>query len=334
MKYLKQLLYQNPDKLKQLLENYNYQKVVVHKNYISCARDLKGSPKSIVVRLQKNEQLYITDYPLNLNMDLIAYIMKQRNVDFVDVLNNIKSVLALQGYYGEQYKCPSPFGGFYNSVKSTKKEILKTYPKRILSCYDKVGNLRFLKDSISLSTQHKFHIGYCSDEETITIPIWDSYGQLIGIKGRINADEITNSKYYYLIPCAMSNTLYGYTQNYDTLIGGEIWIFESEKSVMQCDSMKFHNAVAIGSSSISLRQASLIASLQPNKIILLHDEGVSMKTIEKNIQVLQVYTKFLNTKISYWDSSLNIDVPQKASLSDLGKERLLYGLQNELVEVK
>lgn len=333
MKYLKQLLYQNPDKLKQLLESYNYQKVVIHKSYISCARDLKGSPKSIVVRLQKNEQLYITDYPLNLNMDLIAYIMKQRNVDFVDVLNNIKSVLELQDYYGEQYKCPSPFGGFYNSIKSTKKEILKTYPESILSCYDKVGNLRFLKDGISLSTQHKFHIGYCSDEETITIPIWDSYGQLIGVKGRINTDEVTNSKYYYLIPCAMSNTLYGYTQNYDTLIGGEIWIFESEKSVMQCDTMGIHNCVALGSSSLSIKQAKLIAELQPEKIVFLHDEGLPLETVMRNIQIMKGYCRFLNTKIYYWDSSLDIDIPSKASLSDLGKERLLYGLEHELKEV-
>lgn len=333
MKYLKQLLRENPDKLKILLETYNYQKIVIHQNYLSFARDLNGSPKSIVIQLQNNDYLYVTDYPLNLNMDLISYIMKQRNVSFLDVINTIKSILGLQDYSGEQLHSQSVFGGFYNSIKHTKETTLKVYPENILDNYESICNTRFLKDNISLQTQHKFKIGYCTKEETITIPIYDTYGQLIGVKGRINFEETNVSKYYYLVPCNMSYTLYGYSQNYHTLTDGEIWIFESEKSVMQCDSMRIPNAVAIGSSSLSLKQASLIAGLQPKKIVLLHDEGISMETIKKNIKNLQVYLRFLNTRIFYWNSSLGIDIPSKASLSDLGKERLLYGLEHELKEV-
>lgn len=328
MKYLKQLLHQNPDKLKQLLENYNYQKVVIHKNYISCARDLKGSPKSIVVRLHNNEHLWVTDYPLNINMDLISYIIQQQNTTFIEVLNTIKLILNIQDYY--HCKKYQAFGGFYNNTKLNHKEIIQVYPASILSRFKSNGNLRFLKDGISLVTQRKFHIGYDISENAITIPIYDQYGQIVGIKARTNHNNIGGSKYFYIVPCNISNTLYGYCQNYDTLNNREVYIYESEKSVMQCDTMGIHNCVALGSSSLSIKQARLIAELQPEKIVFLHDEGLPLETVMRNIQIMKGYCRFLNTKIYYWDSTLDNSIPHKSSLSDLGKDRLLYGLKNEL----
>lgn len=331
MKEIKKLLVENPYQLKELLEHYGFCKISIHQSYLSCARNSVGSPKSIVVRLHNNEHLWVTDYPLNINTDLISYIIQQKNTTFIEVLNTIKMILNIQEYY--HCKKHQAFGGFYSNVKLNHKETIQVYPASILSRFKSNGNLRFLRDGISLATQRKFHIGYDITENAITIPIHDPYGQIMGIKARANQDNIEGSKYFYIVPCNMSNTLYGYCQNYDTLTNGEIYIYESEKSVMQCDTMGIHNCVALGSSSLSIKQAKLIAELQPEKIVFLHDEGLPLETVMRNIQTMKGYCNFLNTKIYYWDSSLGIDIPSKASLSDLGKERLLYGLEHELKEV-
>ena len=328
MKEIKKLLVEHPYQLKEVLEYYGFCKISIHQSYLSFARDSKGSPKSIVVRLHNNDNLWVTDYPLNLNMDLIAYMIQQKKVSFVEILNTIKSVLGITDYY--HHKRHQTFGGFYNNVKSHHNDTVQVYPESILHQFKPNGNLRFLKDGISLATQRKFHIGYDITENAITIPIYDQYGQIIGIKARTNQDNIEGSKYFYLVPCNMSSTLYGYCQNYDILTNGEIYIYESEKSVMQCDTMNIHHCVALGSSSLSMNQAKLIAELQPNKIIFLHDEGLPYETISRNLQTMKIYCRFLNTEIYYWDSTLYNNITSKSSLSDLGKDRLLYGLQNEL----
>lgn len=330
---IKKTLINDTDALSKVLEHYGYCNIKQHSSYISFGRNEDTSPKSIVIYTTNNDNIYVKDYPLNIdNQDIFAYITKQKHVEFIDVLNTIKKALGINSY--EKYYCKpkkTAFGGWYAKIKERNAvEEWVTYPESILNKYERVGNIKFLRDHISLETQKYFQIGYDAQEEGITIPIKNEVGSLIGVKIRSNTNN-GKYKYYYLIKCKESQTLFGYYQNYKYLFNNTIYIFEAEKSVMQCHSYGIRNAVALGSGSISDKQIELILQLNPKKVIFLHDNNYELEAIQKNINKLKSYSRFYKQLlVGYWDYTKS-DYPEKCSPSDLGIDILNNIIQNEIV---
>ena len=116
---IKKELISHPDKLKEVLEHYEYCNIVIRKTYMSFGRDIQSSKKSIVIKLENNDYLWVTDYARNINKDLISYIIEQRNVEFINVLNTIKGILGITDYYDffENKNKRGIFGGFYEKIK-------------------------------------------------------------------------------------------------------------------------------------------------------------------------------------------------------------------------
>jgi len=327
---IKKELLSKPDKLKDVLEHYNYCNIVIRNTYMSFGRDEQSSKKAIVIRLDNNKYLYVTDYSRNINKDLFSYIMEQRKVTFSDVLNTVKSVLGITDYYDffDSKRCV--FGGFYENIRKKNNCKIRTYDESILKCYKRCGNKRFMKDHISLASQKYFNIRYDVESQSIVIPIYDQIGQLMGAKARCNWEvEDGELKYYYLMPCLMSQTLYGYAQNYNDLVGNTIYIFESEKSIMQCYSYGIRNCVALGSGSISPKQVQMLLELNPKRIIFMHDTGYKMEYIMRNIEMVKNYSRFSEVELGYWDWTKG-NYPDKVSPSDMEKKQLIYILDNEI----
>ena len=95
LKEIKKELLDNPEKLKELLEYFNFYNVHIHQSYISFGRAQDTSKKSIVVRLEKNDYLYVTDYARNISKDLFSYISEQRLVDFKDIRSCFRKILKI-----------------------------------------------------------------------------------------------------------------------------------------------------------------------------------------------------------------------------------------------
>ena len=178
----------------------------------------------------------------------------------------------------------------------------------------------------------KFGIGYDVITDRITIPIRDQHGSIIGIKGRRNyeTDNVDDPKYLYLIPCQMSKTLYGYSENYSYMYGKTVMVFESEKSVLQCASYGYHNAVALGSNSLSEDQAQMLLSLNPSRVIFMLDNDLPLENTKRNIDMLRNVATMRDLQISYFDWTECLDLPAKASASDEGKEVLEYILAENI----
>lgn len=327
---IKKELIKNPDKLIQVLEFYDYCGIVNHGKYISFGRDSISSKKSIVIKLENNEYLWVKDYARNIGQDLFSYIGNQRKVEFVSVLNVVKNTLGISDYYS-YFKNNSAFGGFYERIRNKKNNFsVRTYDKSVLDCYERCGNIRFLKDNISLETQKKFDIRYDIESQGIAIPISDQLGQIIGIKCRKNYED-DDMKYYYLLPCQASTTLYGYSQNYNYLVDNDIFLFEAEKSVMQCDTYGINNAVSLMSGSISNKQVQMILECHPKKVIFMHDNKYDINAIKTNIDKLKKYSRFSDIQVGYWDwENSKFSNLGKVSPSDLGKDNLDYIIKNEI----
>lgn len=329
LKEIKSELLGQPEKLKEVLEYYNFHNVIIHQSYISFGRSADSSKKSIVIRLDNNSYLYVKDYARNIQKDLFTYISEQRLVEFADILSTVKSILNITDYY-DFFSDRGIFGGFYERIRKRNLNKVNTYDDSLLEKYKQYANTRFLKDNISIDAQHFFGIRYDVESQGIVIPIRNQLGQLMGVKVRCNYDvEDGELKYYYLVPCLMSQTLYGYSQNYNYLVGNTVYILESEKSVMQCYSYGIRNCVALGSGSISNKQVQMLFELNPKKIIFLHDTGFKQEYFDRNIAMIKNYSRFSEVEIGYWDY-VGKDYEDKVSPSDLGKVKFEQIINTEI----
>ena len=329
LKEIKKELLDNPEKLKELLECFNFYNVRVHQSYISFGRAQDTSKKSIVVRLEKNDYLYVTDYARNISKDLFSYISEQRLVDFKDIIGVVRNILGVDDFslFNESRGI---FGGFYEKIRKRSEYSVRTYDESILNKYIPLANKRFINDNISIAAQQFFGVRYDVESQGIVIPIHNQIGELIGAKVRCNYEvQDGEMKYYYLIPCQASQTLYGYSQNYNYLTNNIIYIYEAEKSIMQCFSYGIRNCVALGSGSISRKQVRMLLELNPKKIIFMHDVGYDLENILRNINMVKNYSRFSEVKLGYWDFFDRL-YDNKVSASDLGKKELLRIMDTEI----
>ena len=329
LKEIKKELLDNPEKLKELLEYFNFYNVHIHQSYISFGRAQDTSKKSIVIRLEKNDYLYVTDYARNISKDLFSYISEQRLVDFKDIIGVVRNILGVDdfGLFNESHGI---FGGFYEKIRKRSEYSVRTYDESVLDKYIPLANKRFVDDNISIAAQQFFGVRYDVESQGIVIPIHNQIGELIGAKVRCNYEvQDGEMKYYYLIPCQASQTLYGYSQNYNYLTNNIIYIYEAEKSIMQCFSYGIRNCVALGSGSISRKQVRMLLELNPKKIIFMHDVGYDLENILRNINMVKNYSRFSEVELGYWDFFDRL-YDNKVSASDLGKKELLRIIDNEI----
>ena len=329
LKEIKKELLDNPEKLKELLEYFNFYNVHIHQSYISFGRAQDTSKKSIVIRLEKNDYLYVTDYARNISKDLFSYISEQRLVDFKDIIGVVRIILGVDDF-GLFNESRGIFGGFYEKIRKRSEYSVRTYDESVLDKYIPLANKRFVDDNISIAAQQFFGIRYDVESQGIVIPIHNQVGELIGAKIRCNYEvQDGEMKYYYLIPCQASQTLYGYSQNYNYLTNNIIYIYEAEKSIMQCFSYGIRNCVALGSGSISRKQVRMLLELNPKKIIFMHDVGYDLENILRNINMVKNYSRFSEVELGYWDFFDRL-YDNKVSASDLGKKELLRIMDTEI----
>ena len=325
-------LSENPEAIVELLEYYECGKIKVNTREVRFARDDRSeSGLNISIRLANNDACFVKDFARSEANNIVSWLCKEKNVKFKDVLINIKRILHLSDDWRPQSR-RLIFGGVYEHIIHRADSPPKTYDESILDNYLKVPNIRFQRDYISLEAQIEFSISYDINTDRIVIPIRDQHGSLMGIKGRRNyeTDNEEDPKYLYLVPCQMSKTLFGYSTNYSSMYGDTVMVFESEKSVLQCASYGYHNAVALGSNSLSEYQAKMILSLNPQKVIFMLDSDLPLENTKRNIDMLRSVAVMRDFKINYFDWTECLELPAKASPSDEGKGVLEYILAENI----
>lgn len=323
MEELKLYLKENPDKIQRILEYYNYHSITINNNEIRCAKIDGDNPSGCRIKL--NDNLSATDFTTSYNGDIIGLIKQHTDLSYKEIINTIKTITnkKVNGHYKKEVGI---FDDFFNDIylpqQDDEDEII--YDPSILDQYSKYKwNLRFLKDGILPSSQYKFNIGYDEESNRITVPWFDIDGNIIGIIGRIDSDEKTNYKYLPLIPFEKHKFLYGLYQNKEYIKKSkEVYIFESEKSVLLGDSLNYKNFLALGGNSISTTQVEQILKLGVNKIIIALDEGLDVSVIKRDIKTIKDCLFMRECKIGVILDKENKYLPKgsKASPIDFGKE--------------
>jgi hypothetical protein len=185
----------------------------------------------------------------------------------------------------------NPHEGFatpkYVSLKDkyqiAKREVqLSEYNRGALDVFIKAYPDEWLRDGISKAAMDKFDIRYSISQNKIIIPHYDAGGRLVGIRGRaLDPWEIENiGKYmpvkieqtWYKHPLGMN--LYGLYENKENIRKtGICYVFEAEKSVLQCEAFSQPNsAVAVCGSQFNKYQLNmLLREGRPREIVICFD---------------------------------------------------------------
>lgn len=332
---VKEKLLEDPGKIVELLEEYNFCHINFKPQEIRCSRDDKGGP-NISIRLHNNSWINVSDYARGVYTDIFSFIAQERGVAFREVLLATKKILGLDDHW-EPKKRHQLFNGIYANIGKNAKPELKIYDENILDQYPKCGNLRFLKDHISLETQMKFGLRYSVEYQRILIPIRDIFGNLAGIKSRRNydTDNPDDPKYKYECPTQKNMILYGAHENYQYLMNADrIAIFESEKATLACDSYDYHSAVSIMGNTLSSEQAKILLSFNAKEYCFMLDEGLDLNVTLQNAKLLKSFAAMRECKITYFDWQNSLSVGTKESPTDCGKNIFEYIIQNEIEPIE
>lgn len=332
---VKSKLLEDSSSIEHILDTFGFVRIRRNHKEIRCAFEEGTNPTAVVIRLQDNENLFVKDYERNLSLDLINYLIKSKDIPFKDVMNAIKQELHLDSIYNYKRK-RGLFGGLYDGLSRNNSEIsVTTYPEEILKQYGNTPCLLWLRDGISLSTQHKWGVGFDVLSQRIALPIRTSTGEIMAVKGRLNGEpEEFEPKYLYLVQGPMSQTLFGYSENYSSLYENEIFVVESEKSVLKLDSWGYNNVVALGSNSLSTTQAKLLMSLNPKRVTFLLDKNLPLENTKRNADLLKTFCTMRQLEIKYWSWEDNITLDEKSAPCDTTKEEFEYILRHEVVDIE
>lgn len=308
------------------------------KDYWSAANKTGDNKNAIM--LFNNEWLNCVNYTRHMTrddkktdiIDLVCYTL---SVDFPQGIKFICDEIGISYYHDFQEDLPESFKilDMLNSMSSNlecEKEIpLKPISKKILSYYHPYVNDLFYNDGIAYEVQKLFNIGYDDLTNRITIPVYSELGDLIGVKGRllkqqIDSDEI---KYLYLEPCNKSRILFGLNITMPYIKEQQkVFVFESEKAVMQMYSYGYQNAVATGGKTISKTQIDMLTRLGV-QIIFCFDKDVQKNEIE------DIANQFMDGIPIYYVYDENNILLDKESPSD-NRDKWTGLLENNVYKIR
>lgn len=221
----------------------------------------------------------------------------------------------------------------------------KYYDNKILQNLPFLPCWNWIKEGISIDVMKKYGIKYYPTNARIVIPHWDKDNNLVGIRGRVTTEE--DEKYGKYSPIIinsilynhpLSQHLYGLNFNINNIKNFEkVIIFESEKSVMQYESM-FPNAnisVAVCGSSISNKQIDLlIDECKVKEIIIAFDRQFKELLDDEYKKDVNLLCKLAHKMNNFCNVSIIFDkfnlLDYKDSPTDKGKDIFLKLYNNRI----
>ncbi len=217
------------------------------------------------------------------SMNLVGFIMHFKDCDYHAAQNELDMIV------GARHQIGFVAQELYNPAKQLEKRHesrsndVKRLSAGILNSYSNYAYEDWINEGISAETQTKFGIRFSIPENKVIIPQVDENGELIGIRGRsLDPWEVEMFGKYRpvtfrgkTLSFPTSLNLYGLYQNKETIMKTkQVIVFESEKSVMQLDTiMNGHgNGLALSGQSLSDWQIKKLMELDINEVVVALDK--------------------------------------------------------------
>lgn len=215
-------------------------------------------------------------------MDIFGLVSRVINLDFFESFKYvcIKFGISYQGSYQDDDRVDNSFKERFKR----KEEIhLKTLPTNVLNTYYDLYHKIWVDDGISVRSMKKFEIKFSIADNQIIIPHYDIEGNLIGVRSRNLHQHLVDEGRKYMpvywkkqiLKHPTGSSLFGlnltkkHIEKYRTVI-----LFESEKSVLQLDTMwpEMSIGVCISGSSLTEHQIRILRNLEVENVIIALDK--------------------------------------------------------------
>lgn len=325
----------NPDIVSKILNSLGYDRIQFNsvKKQFRFARAEGNNPTSVILNL---DSLKFFCFSTNEKGDLYTLIMDKLGLPFPKAL---KYVAKISGFDTKEFSSDIklPFNGFFRNLKRQIEEpetAMETYSESILNNYVKSPNMMFFNDGISFQAQSDYDIGYDLATNRITVPIRTFRGELCGIMGRLNDTQCGHEERWFpIIPCSRSLTLFGYCKNYKFIQEKSFCIVgESEKFPMQAASFGCNLALATSGCHISDIQAKYLKAMMTKYIIVAYDEGLEEEFVREQASKLKIDNCIMRNKVGYvWDETNELLLKgRKQSITDLGKDKFAEAINKKV----
>ena len=262
-------------------------------------------------------------------MDIFGLVGRVMDLDFYSSFKYVcmKFGISYQNDFSNSEKVEM---SFFEKFKRQKKQSinLKKFDPKILNSYWDIYHKSWLNDGISIKSMKKFGIKFSIMDNQIVIPHYDIQGDLIGVRGRnLRIDLVDAGKKYMpvywkkeVLKHPTGAALYGLNltktqiEKYKTII-----LFESEKSVLQLDTMlpEMSIGVCLSGSSMTYNQLDILKELDIEEVIIALDkEFEEVGSPEEKFYAEKITSVFADKLSPYYRVSVIWDVDGLLELKD------------------
>ncbi|MBD8836221.1 DNA primase [Paenibacillus sp. CFBP 13594] len=149
---------------------------------------------------------------------------------------------------------------------------------RVLNEFILDGWYDWIGEGIDVHTQREFGIGYHLPTNRVSIPIHNSMGKLIGVKGRyvgLDKELLAHKKYSYIYPCSKAIELFNLHRSRAHIQDKKkVYIVEGAKTAMTLWGWGIKNSVSIEGDRLSPVQVKLLKDLGIDiDLVFMWDKG-------------------------------------------------------------
>lgn len=271
------------------------------------------------------------------SMDIFGLVGRVMHLDFPQSYRYVCMKFGISYQVGQATETDKVEMSFFQKFKKHKEKIeLKILSNKILNSYYDLYHKLWIKDGISTRSMKKFGIKYSILDHQIIIPHYDHIGNLIGVRARnLNEDLVEDGKKYMpvywkkeVLKHPTGAALYGLhltkeqIQKHRTVI-----LFESEKSVLQLDTMLPERSIGVclSGSSMTNHQLDILKQMDIDEVIIALDkEFEEVGSQEEKFYAEKVTSVFLDKLTPYYRTSVIWDteglLELKESPTDKGLE--------------
>lgn len=217
--------------------------------------------------------------------DIFSLIQQVDNCDFSTAFKKVTEIcnIKLDSYQENNKKIQDDWQTSLHKFVNDQPEekINKIYNSDILNLFQNKYTQDWINDNISISSMIKYNIMWNEINKSIIIPCYNIDGELIGVRERYTRkQDIVNGKYRPLhtlnetYKFCTSDNLYGIFESKENIKQSKrVFISESEKGCMQCNTYMSDNNICVGTYGhvLSKKQIDILLSLNVEEVDILYD---------------------------------------------------------------
>lgn len=269
-------------------------------------------------------------------MDIFGLVGRVMDLDFYSSFRYVcmKFGISITGDYQKSDKIDTSY--FKKFKKRNELIELNTLDEKVLNSYYNLYHNSWIEDGIGIDSMKKFGIKLSIMDNQIVIPHRDINGKLIGVRARNLKKELVDEGRKYMpvwwkgqsLKHPTGACLYGldktkkYIEKYKTII-----LFESEKSVLQLDTMYPDRSIGVclSGSSMTNHQLEILKNINIEEVVIALDkEYKEVGTQEEKFYAKKIENVFSSKLSPYYRTSVLWDtdnlLEEKDSPTDRGIE--------------